>query len=130
MNETEVHSTHPLSNDVQGRYEELVTDQGQGVKHVDDADDVENHSTAFQLFRRKKVRRKIVPFWFWFVCSRSLRYCTRSCNIGGQQPPAPSRCHIVISRLNLAGFLKSCFRSRPFPYSFIQLAIPGQRTAF
>ena len=42
-------ATDLFGDGVQGGNEELVTDQGQGVKHVDDADDVENDASLLQL---------------------------------------------------------------------------------
>ena len=44
-----------ICDDVQGWDEELVTDEGEGVEHVDDADDVEDDGAVLQLLLRKQV---------------------------------------------------------------------------
>ena len=50
--------THPLSDDVKGWDEELVTDERERVEHVDDADDVEDDGAAAQLLVREQVGRE------------------------------------------------------------------------
>jgi hypothetical protein len=50
--------SYRFCDDVQGWDEELVTDEGEGVEHVDDADDVKDDGAVLQLLVGKQVRRK------------------------------------------------------------------------
>ena len=47
-----------VCDDIEGGHEELVTDEGEGVEHVDDPDHVEDHSALSQLVASEKVWRK------------------------------------------------------------------------
>ena len=55
------HFTNLFRDDIEGRYEEFVTNQGQGVEHVNDSDYVEDNCTMSLLFEREQVRWEKVP---------------------------------------------------------------------
>ena len=47
-----------LGYDIKWWNKELITDEGEGVKHVDDSNDVENDSAILKLLFIEKVGRK------------------------------------------------------------------------
>ena len=55
--------SYPVRDDVEGRNEELVADEGEGVEHVEDADGVQHDGAVLPLLLREQVRREegVVP---------------------------------------------------------------------
>ena len=55
--------SYPVRDDVEGRNEELVADEGEGVEHVEDADGVQHNGAVLPLLLREQVRREegVVP---------------------------------------------------------------------
>ena len=62
-----------FDDDIERGNEELVTDDGEGHEHVDDAEDVENHGAALQLLLVEEIWRK-EGIWLWLcVCLVAIR---------------------------------------------------------
>ena len=55
--------SYPVRDDIEGRNEELVADEGEGVEHVEDADGVQHDGAVLPLLLREQVRREegVVP---------------------------------------------------------------------
>ena len=57
------HLTYPVSDDVEGRNEELVADEGERVEHVEDAEGVQDDGALLPLLFGEQVRgeERVVP---------------------------------------------------------------------
>ena len=78
-----------LDDDIERGNEELVTHDGQGHEHVDDAEDVEHHRATLQLLLVEEIWRK-QGIWLW------LRVCLVAICRGLKEMPEEDSSRVTI----------------------------------